>query len=77
MLREFHRRVGDPDQGGAAPRGPTMTAYRQDALRCLRRLAQIGGEARLALLRAQTGVERAGATIVAVGSPARSAASMR
>lgn len=40
-----------------------MTAYRQDALRCARRLAQTGGEARLALLRAETGVERAGAIL--------------
>jgi hypothetical protein len=63
MLREFHRRVGDPNEGGASRRTPTMTAYRQDALRCLRHLAQSGGEARLALLRAQTGVERAGAIL--------------
>lgn len=34
MLREFQRRVGDPATGGASRRGPMMTAYRQDALRC-------------------------------------------
>lgn len=35
LLREFARRVGDPNEGGAARRAPLMTAYRQDALRCL------------------------------------------
>ncbi|MEM1162377.1 MAG: DUF2161 family putative PD-(D/E)XK-type phosphodiesterase, partial [Pseudomonadota bacterium] len=34
LLREFLRRVGDPAQGGSGRRGPMMTAYRQDALRC-------------------------------------------
>ncbi|MEL7104306.1 MAG: DUF2161 family putative PD-(D/E)XK-type phosphodiesterase [Pseudomonadota bacterium] len=33
LLREFARREGDPTQGGT--RGKVMTAYRQDALRCL------------------------------------------
>lgn len=33
LLREFARRVGDPSEGGS--RGTVMTAYRQDALRCL------------------------------------------
>ncbi len=34
LLREFERRVGDPNKGGT--RGTKrMTAYRQDALRCL------------------------------------------
>lgn len=61
MLREFHRRVGDPNEGGAARRAPTMTAYRQDALRCLRHLAQ--GAASPARLKRETGVERAGAIL--------------
>lgn len=33
LLKEFARRVGDTTKGGSA-RGPRMTAYRQDALRC-------------------------------------------
>ncbi len=38
LLREFERRVGDPNIGGTT-RTPRMTAYRQDALRCLAHLA--------------------------------------
>lgn len=34
LLREFAKRVGDPNQGGA-PRRHLITAYRQDALRCV------------------------------------------
>lgn len=34
LLREFARRVGDPNTGGQT-RQNLMTAYRQDALRCL------------------------------------------
>ena len=41
LLREFSRRVGDPNKGGAA-RTTIMTAYRQDALRCLGVLDQNG-----------------------------------
>ena len=41
LLREFSRRVGDPNKGGAA-RTTIMTAYRQDALRCLGALNQNG-----------------------------------
>ena len=33
LLREFERRVGDPNAGGATRSG-LVTAYRQDALRC-------------------------------------------
>ena len=33
LLREFARRVGDPNSGGATRKG-LVTAYRQDALRC-------------------------------------------
>ena len=57
LLKEFAHRVGDPTQGGAARRKPMMTAYRQDALRCARRLA--AGPTKLATLRAETGVARA------------------
>lgn len=38
LLREFQRRVGDPNQGGTTGI-KRMTAYRQDALRCLAVLA--------------------------------------
>lgn len=41
LLREFSRRVGDPNKGGAT-RTTIMTAYRQDALRCLGLLDQNG-----------------------------------
>jgi hypothetical protein len=41
LLREFARRVGDPNDGGATRRG-LVTAYRQDALRCLLVLAEDG-----------------------------------
>lgn len=34
LLREFAKRVGDPNNGGATRRG-LVTAYRQDALKCL------------------------------------------
>ena len=34
LLREFSRLVGDPNTGGATRQG-LMTAYRQDAIRCL------------------------------------------
>ncbi|HIP23647.1 MAG TPA: hypothetical protein EYG79_08670 [Rhodobacteraceae bacterium] len=33
LLREFARRVGDPNKGGATKRG-IITSYRQDALKC-------------------------------------------
>lgn len=33
LLKEFARRVGDPNRGGITRR-PIVTAYRQDALRC-------------------------------------------
>ncbi|MBC7477133.1 MAG: hypothetical protein H7317_03450 [Pseudorhodobacter sp.] len=38
LLREFHRRVGDPNQGGTTGI-KRMTAYRQHALRCAAHLA--------------------------------------
>lgn len=41
LLREFARRVGDPNSGGATRRG-LVTAYRQDALLCLKILDQSG-----------------------------------
>jgi hypothetical protein len=41
LLREFARRVGDPNDGGATRQG-LMTAYRQDALQCLCVLSKNG-----------------------------------
>lgn len=40
LLREFERRNGDPNVGGT--RGGIVTAYRQDALRCLEFLSENG-----------------------------------
>jgi hypothetical protein len=57
LLREFARRVGDPNQGGAK-RGSVVTAYRQDALRCAALLAE-QGPTKGAQVAAATGVERA------------------
>lgn len=41
LLREFERRIGDPNQGGTT-KVKRMTAYRQDALRCAVHLAAQG-----------------------------------
>ncbi len=41
LLREFAKRTGDPNKGGATRQG-LMTAYRQDALRCLQVLSDQG-----------------------------------
>ena len=57
LLREFQRRVGDPNTGGASKRR-LVTAYRQDALRCAWFLQQ-GGPAKLAEIRRETGVAQA------------------
>ncbi|MGE0439669.1 MAG: DUF2161 family putative PD-(D/E)XK-type phosphodiesterase [Gemmatimonadales bacterium] len=61
LLKEFAERVGDPEAGGA-PARQRLTAYRQDALRCARLLAD-EGEMKLAWIRERTGVERAGAIL--------------
>lgn len=57
LLREFHRRVGDPNEGGASKR-VIITAYRQDALRCAVFLGR-DGPARAVVVKTQTGVSRA------------------
>jgi len=57
LLREFARRVGDPNEGGATRRG-LITAYRQDALRCAAHLASLGPSKGADVARA-TGVEKA------------------
>ena len=57
LLREFARRVGDPNKGGAERRS-IVTAYRQDALRCAALLAE-QGPTKGAEVAAATGVARA------------------
>lgn len=57
LLREFARRVGDPNTGGATRVG-LVTAYRQDALRCAAYLAA-HGPSKGAAVKAATGVEHA------------------
>lgn len=56
LLREFERRVGDPNVGGVTGVA-RMTAYRQDALRCARVLA--AGPLKAAAVAAAAGVARA------------------
>ena len=57
LLAEFDRRGGDPNIGGSRSR-PLVTAYRQDALRLVRVLAETGPMP-LAELRAASGVATA------------------
>ncbi|MCB1461723.1 MAG: hypothetical protein KDJ90_04670 [Nitratireductor sp.] len=57
LLREFARRVGDPNEGGSTRQG-LMTAYRQDALRCLKVLTE-NGPTKAALVAEQSGVQTA------------------
>ena len=57
LLAEFAHRVGDPNQGGMNKR-PIITAYRQDALRCVKYL-KANGAAKLSDIRTETNVERA------------------
>lgn len=61
LLKEFTRRKGDPNTGGST-RTKLMTAYKQDALRCLAHI-KIQGPSRIADIRKATNVERA-ATIL-------------
>ncbi|TNF18866.1 MAG: hypothetical protein EP318_17135 [Rhodobacteraceae bacterium] len=58
LLREFARREGDPNLGGAARNSPLVTAYRQDALKIAGFLEQHGAS-RCAAIRAATGVATA------------------
>ena len=58
LLREFQRRVGDPNEGGSGRRG-IMTAYRQDALRCAAYL-DANGPTKAAVLAGAVGVAGAG-----------------
>ena len=58
LLREFDRRVGDPNVGGTTG-VKRMTAYRQDALRCL--VALQGGALKASEVAKASGVARAAA----------------
>ena len=58
LLREFQRRVGDPNEGGSSRR-PIVTAYRQDALRCAAYLG-LNGPTKAAVLADAVGVAKAG-----------------
>lgn len=58
LLREFARRVGDPSQGGASRRSHIITAYRQDALRCLRYLV-VNGPTKASIIAKSLGVDNA------------------
>ncbi len=58
LLREFDRRVGDPNIGGTTGT-PRMTAYRQDALRCAAELSR-SGPVRAMLVARASGVAHAG-----------------
>lgn len=58
LLREFQRRVGDPNQGGTTG-VKRMTAYRQDALRCLNCLSR--GPLKASVVAKAAGVAKAAA----------------
>lgn len=58
LIREFDRRVGDPNTGGTTG-VKRMTAYRQEALQCAAHLAA-HGPSKAAVVAKKTGVERAG-----------------
>ncbi|KZM50113.1 DUF2161 family putative PD-(D/E)XK-type phosphodiesterase [Labrenzia sp. OB1] len=57
LLREFSRRVGDPNTGGST-RVTLVTAYRQDAIRCAEHL-HTNGPSRGSDVAKATGVTRA------------------
>ena len=57
LLKEFARRTGDPNTGGATRSG-LVTAYRQDAIRCFEFLAE-NGATKAAHVAAGTGVANA------------------
>lgn len=57
LLREFSRRVGDPNIGGST-KTTLVTAYRQDAIRCAQHL-EANGPSRGAEVAKATGVARA------------------
>jgi hypothetical protein len=56
LLKEFHRRIGDPNTGGTTGI-KRMTAYRQDAMRC--GVALLDGPLKASVVAKSTGVRRA------------------
>jgi hypothetical protein len=58
LLREFSRRIGDPNVGGAARNAGLVTAYRQDVQACAAYLAQAGAS-KGAVVAGATGVREA------------------
>jgi hypothetical protein len=61
LLKEFQRRVGDHNSGGSSKR-PLVTAYRQDALRCVKFLKTTGAS-KVSDIVNQTKVARAAAIL--------------
>ncbi len=61
LLKEFERRVGDPNQGGSNKR-PIITAYRQDALRCAAYINE-HSKAKVSDIRKNTGVDKSSAIL--------------
>jgi hypothetical protein len=57
LLKEFQRRIGDHNAGGSSKR-PIVTAYRQDALRCVKFL-KTSGPSKLSDITEKTRVNRA------------------
>ncbi len=61
LLKEFQRRVGDHNSGGSSKR-PLITAYRQDALRCVKFL-NTAGASKVSVIVELTKVERTAAIL--------------
>jgi hypothetical protein len=61
LLKEFQRRIGDHNSGGSSKR-PLVTAYRQDALRCVKFLKSTGAS-KVSEIVAQTKVDRTAAIL--------------
>jgi hypothetical protein len=61
LLKEFNTRMGDPNVGGST-RKPLMTAYRQDAVKCMEHL-KAHGPSRPRDVKAATKVDRAAAIL--------------
>ena len=62
LLKEFVHRVGDTTAGGSA-RGPRMTAYRQQSLRCAA-FIRAHGPSKPVTLRKEGGVDKAAAILL-------------
>ncbi len=62
LLKEFARRMGDPNCGGSTRR-PLMTSYRQDALRCARCIGE-QGPSKVAHIRKAVKVDRTGTILL-------------